>query len=184
MKVVLAPLKATPVVPVKLVPLIVTLIPTGPLVGVKLVIVGGLETVTVTGSDVHCPPRRSRATAVKVCEPLLALVVFHCTEYGAVVTSAPKLAPSSLNCAPPTVSKPTIVTLALAVIVPLTVDPGLGDVIETVRLPSRANAGSGCIQTQQKITNRNFAKARPKAVLLSALRYEFVAAADDPKEPP
>jgi len=41
----LTPLNATAVAPVKFVPLIVTLIPTGPLVGVKLVIVGGLTTV-------------------------------------------------------------------------------------------------------------------------------------------
>ena len=44
-KVALAPLNATAVVPVKLVPLMVTLVPTGPLVGVKSVIVGGLITV-------------------------------------------------------------------------------------------------------------------------------------------
>ena len=44
-KVALAPLKATPVVPVKFVPLMVTPVPTGPLAGVKLVIVGGLITV-------------------------------------------------------------------------------------------------------------------------------------------
>src|SRR5437879_3049749 len=162
----------------------VTLVPTGPLAGVKLVIVGGFETVTVTGSDVHSRPLRSRATAVKVCEPLPAVVVFHCAEYGAVVTSAPRLAPSSLNCTPTTVSEPTIVTLALAVIVPLMVDPGVGDVMVTIRLPSCANAGGGCIQTKHKITNRNFAKAGLKAVLLSALRYKFVVAADDPKEPP
>ena len=40
-----APLKATPVVPEKLVPLMATLVPTGPLAGVKPVIVGGLITV-------------------------------------------------------------------------------------------------------------------------------------------
>ena len=45
MKVALAPLNATRVAPVKLVPLMVTLVPTGPLAGVKLVIVGGLITV-------------------------------------------------------------------------------------------------------------------------------------------
>ena len=50
-KLALAPLNSTAVAPVKLVPLIVTLVPTGPLAGVKLVMVGGLslETVTVTG---------------------------------------------------------------------------------------------------------------------------------------
>src|SRR2546430_14009350 len=41
-KLALAPLKRTAVVPVKFVPLIVTVVPTGPLAGVKLVIVGGL----------------------------------------------------------------------------------------------------------------------------------------------
>ena len=45
MKLALTPLKATAVVPVKLVPLMVTLVPTGPLAGMKLVIVGGLITV-------------------------------------------------------------------------------------------------------------------------------------------
>ena len=44
-KVALTPLKATTVVPGKFAPLMVTLVPTGPLEGVKLVIVGGLITV-------------------------------------------------------------------------------------------------------------------------------------------
>ena len=43
----LVPLKVTAVAPVKFVPLIVTVFPTCPLVGVKPVIVGGLATVTV-----------------------------------------------------------------------------------------------------------------------------------------
>ena len=57
MKVVaLTPLKVTAVAPVKFVPLIVTLVPTGPLVGVTLVIVGGLA-VTVKGlALVAVPP--------------------------------------------------------------------------------------------------------------------------------
>ena len=40
-------MKVTAVAPVKLVPLIVTVVPTAPLVGVKLVIVGGGITVKV-----------------------------------------------------------------------------------------------------------------------------------------
>src|SRR5437660_7792082 len=44
-KVALTPLNDTDVAPLKFVPLIVTLVPTGPLVGVKLAIVGGLTTV-------------------------------------------------------------------------------------------------------------------------------------------
>ena len=45
MNVAAVPLTRTAVAPVKLVPLIVRFVPTGPLVGVKLVIVGGLITV-------------------------------------------------------------------------------------------------------------------------------------------
>ena len=55
MKLALTPLKATAVVPVKLVPLMVTLVPTGPLAGVKLVIAGGLITVKLPGL-VAVPP--------------------------------------------------------------------------------------------------------------------------------
>ncbi len=42
------PLNLTTVVPVKLDPVMVTVVPTGPLVGVKLVIVGGGITVKVS----------------------------------------------------------------------------------------------------------------------------------------
>src|SRR2546430_7253028 len=44
-KLALTPLKATAVAPVRLVPLMVTLVPAGPLVGAKLVIGGGGTTV-------------------------------------------------------------------------------------------------------------------------------------------
>ena len=44
-KLALTPLNVTAVAPVKFAPLIVTLAPTGPLVGVKLEMVGGLTTV-------------------------------------------------------------------------------------------------------------------------------------------
>src|SRR5256885_3254602 len=76
-KVAFVPLNSTAVAPVKLVPLMVTLVPTGPLVGVKLETVGGvvlLNTVTVTGAEVVRLPAASRAAAVSVCEPLLAAV--------------------------------------------------------------------------------------------------------------
>jgi hypothetical protein len=46
-KLALVPLNATAVAPVKFAPLIVTMVPTGPLVGAKLVIVGGGTTVNV-----------------------------------------------------------------------------------------------------------------------------------------
>ena len=45
MKLAVVPLNFTAVAPVKFAPLIVTLVPTGPLVGVKLVIVGAGMTV-------------------------------------------------------------------------------------------------------------------------------------------
>src|SRR5258708_38994219 len=137
----------------------------------KRVVPGGggggvmLATVTVTGAEVVWLPAASRAIAVRVCEPLLAAAVFHETEYGAAVLSAPRLAPSSRNCTPatPTLSE----ALAVTVTVPDTVWPLLGEVMltvggvvsegeplatvtvtaaEAVRLPaaSRATAASVC----------------------------------------
>src|SRR5207245_6549495 len=53
------PLKATVVAPVKLVPLIATLVPTAPLVGVKPVIVGGLAVTVKLPALAAVPPRRS-----------------------------------------------------------------------------------------------------------------------------
>src|SRR5712664_4186468 len=88
-----------------------------------------LNTVTVTGAEVVRLPAASRATAVRVCEPLLAEVVFQETEQGAAVTSTP-LTPSSWNCTPatPTLSE----ALALTVIVPETLAPEAGEVMLTV----------------------------------------------------
>src|SRR5438094_2672169 len=61
---------------------------------------------------------------------LVVWVVFHAIEYGALVTSAPRLAPSSLNWTPatPTLSEASAVTVT----VPATVEPAVGAVIETV----------------------------------------------------
>ena len=91
--------------------------------------VGSLDTVTVTGSDVVRLPAASRAIAVSVCEPLLEPVVFQETAYGAVVSSTPD-APSIRNSTPitPTLSEAS----ALIVIVPTTVLPAAGEVMETV----------------------------------------------------
>ena len=47
-------------------------------------------------------PAASRARAVSVCGPFAAVVVFQDTEYGLVVSSAPRLTPSSRNCTPAT----------------------------------------------------------------------------------
>src|SRR5437773_11609258 len=55
-----------------------------------------LDTATVTGSEVNWRPSASRATAVKVWNPLLVVVVFQETEYGGLKSSATRLTPSSL----------------------------------------------------------------------------------------
>jgi hypothetical protein len=65
-KLALAPLNATAVAPVKFVPLIVTLVPTGPLAGVTLVIVGAGITVKVVAL-VAVPPG-----VVTLSEPVVA----------------------------------------------------------------------------------------------------------------
>src|SRR5205809_612171 len=126
--------------------------------------VGGvvsLNTVTVTAAEVVRLPAASRATAVSVCEPLLAVVVFQETEYGAAASSTPRLAASSRNCTPTT---PTLsAALAVTLVVPPTVAPENGEftprgggvlslntvtvtAAEVVRLPaaSRATAVSVC----------------------------------------
>ena len=52
----LTPLNRTAVAPVKFVPPIVTLVPTGPLAGVKLVIVGALDDTVKLVALVAVPP--------------------------------------------------------------------------------------------------------------------------------
>src|SRR5438034_60042 len=107
-----------------------------PFDGLLITIVGGvvsvpvLFTVTVTGDDVVVLPAASRAVAVSVCVPFVAVFVSHEIEYGAVVSSALRLAPSSLNCTP---AMPTLsVAFALTVMDPLTVAPFAGAVMDTV----------------------------------------------------
>ena len=56
MNVAAVPLNVTPVAPVKFVPLIVTLVPAGPLAGVKLVIVGALAVTVKLLALVAVPP--------------------------------------------------------------------------------------------------------------------------------
>jgi hypothetical protein len=107
---------------------------------------GALFTVTVTGAETGLTlPAASRATAVRVCEPLLAEVVFQDTEYGAAVSSAPRLEPSSLNCTPttPTLSE----ALAVTLVVPETVAPEAGAVILTVGGVVSGGGGGGALDT-------------------------------------
>ena len=89
-----------------------------------------MSTVTVTVVDSVWLPAASRATAVMVCEPSLTEAVFLGIEYGALVSSAPKLTLSILNCTPttPTLSE----ALAVKLVVPETVAPETGDVMLTV----------------------------------------------------
>src|SRR5687768_17289260 len=74
-------------------------------------------------------PAASRAVAVNTWEPLAAVAVFHGSEYGAVVSSAPRLTPSSLNCTPATPALSD--ALAVTVVVPRRLAPGVGDVSAT-----------------------------------------------------
>src|SRR5438093_1061414 len=98
------------------------------------------DTVTVTADDVPRLPAASRATAVRTCEPLEAPVVFHDVLYGELVSSAPRLAPSSLNWTPatPTLSEADADT----VIVLETVDPLVGLVIDDVGLVVSPGGGA------------------------------------------
>src|SRR5687768_802335 len=103
-----------------------------PEAGELMLTVGGvlsLATVTVTGADVVRLPAASRATAVRVCEPLVVVLVFHGAEYGAVVTSVPAL-PSRKNCTPTTAVSSAALTVT--VIVPEMVSPETGEVMLTV----------------------------------------------------
>ena len=86
-----------------------------------------LDTVTVTELlEVAELPAASRARACSVCTPFDADVVSHVIEYGAVVSSAPRLAPSSRNWTPAT---PTLsVAVAETVTFPETTEPAAGAV--------------------------------------------------------
>ena len=61
------------------------------------VVYGRLTTMTVTALEMVVFPAASRATAVNVCGPFGAVVLFQLIEYGARESSAPRFTPSSLN---------------------------------------------------------------------------------------
>src|SRR3954470_19309438 len=65
-------------------------------------VVSALLTVTVTVAAVVVFPAASRATAVNVWVPLVALVVSQVLVYGAAASSEPQFTPSNLNCTPAT----------------------------------------------------------------------------------
>src|SRR5207253_918899 len=107
-----------------------------PLAGAVIETVGGvvsdvaLPTVTLTAAEVAVFPAASRATAVKVWDPLLAVVVIQARVQRAAVISEPRLTPSSLNCTPTTLTLSE--AMAETVTVPETVAPFAGAVIATV----------------------------------------------------
>src|SRR5882762_8903856 len=107
-KLALVPLNSTDVAPVKFVPLIVTLVPAGPLPGVKLVMVGGLSTVKLLAL-LAAPPG-----AVTLIVPLEAPA--GTVAWIAVAELTAKLARVPLNCTAvaPVKFVPLIVTLVPA----------------------------------------------------------------------
>ena len=129
-----------------------------PEVGEVMTTVGGvlsLNTVTVTSGEGHQTPSTSCATALKVWVPLLAGTVFQGIEYGAPLSAAPRLAPSSWNWTRWTVRRPMMLTLASTWVVPPTVEPDVGKVTVTTRLPtSWARAGGGEAHVQARTTAR------------------------------
>ena len=92
-------------------------------------VVSRLLTVTVTvGADVLFPAV-SYAIALSTKLPLILLSVFHTTEYGAVVSDTISVVPTYISTfATPTLSE----ALAKIVTLPLSVEPAVGDVIDTV----------------------------------------------------
>src|SRR4051794_16603781 len=75
-------------------------------------------------------PEPSLAIAVRVCAPLLPAWVSQGTEYGAVVSGEPIVVPSTLNV---TLATATLsLALAVTLVVPTTVAPASGAVIDTV----------------------------------------------------
>src|SRR5580658_3558301 len=89
-----------------------------------------LLTVTETAELVALLPAVSMATAVRECLPLISVAVLRDTEYGALVSRAPRFEPSTWNCtlATATLSE----ALAVTVMVPETVAPEAGEVMETL----------------------------------------------------
>ena len=88
-----------------------------------------LSTVTLTLGAVAGFPAESCATALSVCTPAAAEDVFHVTENGGDVTSAPRFWPSSLNWTP--VTPTSSVADAVTVTLPPTTAPAAGALIAT-----------------------------------------------------
>jgi hypothetical protein len=106
-KLALTPLNVTAVAPLRFVPLIVTLAPTGPLVGEKLVIVGGGGTTVNEALLLALPPG-----VVTPSVPLVAPAGTVAWIDVAEVTEKPALTPLNVTAVAPLKFVPLIVTLA------------------------------------------------------------------------
>src|SRR5437879_6010812 len=104
MLVALTPLNATALVPVKFVPVIVTPVPTGPLVGVKLAIVGGLLTVKLVELIAVAPG------AVRLTGPVGAPVGTSACVPVPDVLVEPSITPLTVTAVAPVKVVPLIVT--------------------------------------------------------------------------
>src|SRR5258706_11846751 len=83
--------------------------------------VASFDTVTVTTADVVTLPAASRATAIRAWLPLAVPGGFQGAGEGEGGSSAPRLAPSSLDCTPP---PPTLsVAVAVSVVGPAPLAP-------------------------------------------------------------
>ena len=89
-----------------------------------------LLTVRATGLEVAGLPDASVATAVRVWDPLAAVIEFQARVYGAAVRRGPMLIPSSWNWTPATATLSPAIAARLTT--PATTEPGAGPVMLTV----------------------------------------------------
>src|SRR2546427_10031143 len=124
----------------------------------------GLLTATAIGAATPVLPDASRAIAMRVWAPFSTVVVSHEIENGGLLRSAPRVWPSTLNCTPTT---PTLsAALADTVTVPMTVDPELGAMIDTVggtRSVGPVSSGAGTLTIK--------ASSREPPELLVQMKY-------------
>ena len=128
-----------------------------------------LETVTLR-SELDVLPAASRATAVTLCAPFGTLPDDQLTEYGAVVSSAPRLPPSILNCTPTTATLSEAVAATLTA--PETVAPAPGLVSATdgaVVSPGGGGGGGGGVLVFETVTVRCEVAVLPAASRATAV---------------